>query len=538
MNLLLTLLVCLIQDHQIRIPQTRIAPVGEGQNQPVVEASAAAPVVPLPGARGNRLDVLKLKNGDELVGRITSELDGYVEMEIEDGATVGVSRAQVLEILKNSVAAPMQAAVVQPENSWFLLHDADGASVGWLHSSITTANDGSFTVNEEYEFVNGKRRYQITNQCVADPSGHGVRCYYRERVSQPKLASQMAGVDRLGAADRIEDERIVEATASEEQLIVMHLDGRGRSERQLPWNNDATFPLLARTLARTAGTVVGPVSMFDPQNEQLVVSRIDGTGARQIVIDGIQKRVTEVAETDPSGSTRSNREWVDANMKIVRRELAGPALVAVPSSQESARGAVGQSSIDSAIVAEADGRFALWIPNPVWQSVEPLPAGHLMLTCAPHEAEVRLSLLEHLAPGTVLDTAADAVSNWFRLLYPQLQVDGRYNVEIRGRSAVRMSASDVRNVQRAMIDVIPFDDRYLVLICRASQRAWDELAPDFAFVRRTIELDAAGLNPKVQGPLSNKRGGSMRPPAGPMPMPTSAPRISKSDNRNNVRIPK
>src|SRR5690606_11185593 len=100
----------------------------------------------------------------------------------------------------------------------------------------------------------------------------------------------------------------------------------------------------------------------------------------QIMIDGVRQRVGEVAVTDPTGATRANREWVDANLKIVRREIAGPALVAVPSSAESARSAVGVSSIDSAIVAEADGRFALWIPNPGWQSVEPMPAGHLMLT--------------------------------------------------------------------------------------------------------------------------------------------------------------
>jgi hypothetical protein len=532
MNLLLPLLVCLIQDPQIGAPAAPAGPT------PVIQNSGTQSVVPPPAASGNRLDVLKLKNGDELVGRVTAELDGYVEIEIEDGATIGVSRAQVLAIVKGAVASPMQAAVVRPDNSWFLLHDADGASVGWLHSSISTANDGSFTVNEEYEFINGKRRYQITNQCTADASGHGVRCYYRERVSRPKLAVQMPGVDRMGSSDRIEDERIVEATAGSGKLHVAHLDSRGRSERELPWSEAATFPLLARTLARQAGLVIGPVAMFDPQNEQLVVSRIDGTGARQLMVDGIKKRVTELAETDPSGGRRSNREWLDADMKIVRRELAGPALVAVPSSAESARSAVGVSSIESAIVAEADGRFALWIPNPAWVAVDPLPKGHLMLQCAAHDAEVRLSLLDHLPVDTVLETAADAVANWIKLLYPQLQVDSRYDVDIRGRAALRMSASDVRNVQRAMIDVIPFDGSYVVLICRSSQRAWEELATDFAFIRRTIELDAAGLNPKPQGPLSRHRGGQSRAPSGPLPAPKPVPRVSKSETANNVRIPK
>lgn len=524
MNLLLPLLVCLIQDPQ---------PIqGPGSNQD------PRPVVPLPADPTAKLDVVKLKNGDELVGHVTSELDGYVEVDLEDGAVIGVSRAQVKEILKGAVAAPVKAAVVRPDNAWFVLHDADGKSVGWLHSSITTAKDGTFTVNEEYEFVNGTRRYQITNQCTADENGRGVRCYFRERVSKPRLQGQLQGVDRMGAGERIEDERIVEAIATGEQLIVTHLDGRGRNERQLPWSKESTFPLLARTLARQAVSVIGPVSMFDPSIEQLLVSRVDGTGARQILVDGTRQRVGEVAVTDASGTVSKNREWVDANKKVVRRELAGPALVAVPSSAASARNAVGVSSIQSAIVAEADGRFGLWVPNPAWERVDPLPPGHLMLKCPAHEAEVRLSLIDHLAPGTVLDTAADSVSNWFLLLYPNLQLDSRYGVTVRGRKAVRMSATDSRNVDRAVIDVIPFDDRFLVMICHAPKRAWNELETDFAFVRRTVELDSAGLNPKRQGPLSNRRGGRIRPPSGPVPAPTPAPRIQKSDTQNNVRIPK
>ena len=527
MNLLLPLLVCLIQDPQA------IEKSGSTTIEPVLQQ----PVADVANDASARLDVVKLKNGDDLIGRVTANLDGYVEIEIEDGATIGVSRAQVKEILMRSVAVSVLATVVRPETAWFVLHDADGASVGWLHSSITTSNDGTFTVNEEYEFVNGKRRYQITNQCTANKNGRGLRCYYRERVSLPKLLSQMQGVDHMGSGDRIEDERIVDAVIDGEQLVVRRIDGRGRSERQLPWPADSTFPLLARVLARQARSVVGPVAMFDPQGEELIIRRVDGTGARKITVAGVSQRVGEVAETNAAGDNRVNREWVDINLKVVRRELAGPALVAVPSSAESARSAVGVSSIESAIVAEANGRFGLWVPNPSWTAVDPLPAGHLMLRCAAHQAELRLALIDHLALGTVLDTATDAVANWFLLLYPQLQVDSRYNVRVRGRQAMRISATDSRNVDRATIDVIPFEDHYLVLICHAPKRAWDELLPDFEFVRRTVELDAAGLTPSLQGPLRRGRGGRSRQPSGPVPAPTPAQRIVTSEGSDRVRIP-
>jgi hypothetical protein len=490
------------------------------------QASAATPQQP---ASSVRLDVIELKSGDELVGRITAELDAYVQIEIAQGATIGVSRAQVAAVRRAAREAPSRAAVVRPDDAYYVLHDADGKSVGWLHTAVTTEQDGAFSVHEEYEFINGARRYQITNQCTADSAGNGRRCYFRERVSSPRLLRQLPVQDQLSSADRVEDERIVEAVAGSEVLTVTRLDGSGRRERQLPWPKGSTFPLLARTLAREAGVELGPSPMFDPRHEELVRRRVDGTGARHVLVDGKRQRVGEVEVTAADGERLGQREWIDAERRVVRRELAGPALVAVPSSAASARVAVGVTTIDSAVVAEADGRFGIWVPNPTWRAVEPLPAGHLALTCAVHEAEVRLSLLDHLGPDTLLDAAADAVANWLGLLYPQLKLDGRRRVQVRGRTAMRMQAVDPRARERATVDVVPFGAQFLVLTCRAPSASWDELSPDFALVRRTLELDGAALNPERTGPLRAGRGGRMRPPVGPMPAPVPAPRVARAD---------
>ncbi|MGC6488968.1 MAG: hypothetical protein ACON4Z_15070 [Planctomycetota bacterium] len=496
---------------------------------------------PSPSAGGAvevALDVLALKNGDELVGRITAELDGYVEIEVEDGATIGVSRAMVKAVRRAARSASSRAAVVRPEDTWFVLHDADGASVGWLHASVTTRQDGSFSVNEEYEFVNGVRRYQVTIRCTAAASGSGVRCYFRERVSTPRVTRQLAVADPLASADRVEDERIVEAVARGDVLEVSRLDGGGRSQRCLPWSADATFPLLARALARQSGACIGPATMFDPRHEQLSVQRVDGSGVRRLRINGVRQRVGEVSVTAADGATVQSREWLDASSRVVRRELAGPALVAVPSSAAGARAAVGVGSIESAVVAEAEGRFGLWIPSPAWRAAAALPAGHLALDCDVYAADVRLSLLDHLEPGTQLETAADAVGSWFSLLHPELAVHARYAATVRGRPAVRMEASDARNTARATLDVMPFGERFLVLICRAPAAAWEELAQDFAFVRRTLELDRAALSPEPTGPLRERRGGRMRPPAGPLPAPTPARRVESVGGDGSVRIPR
>ena len=485
-----------------------------------------------------RLDVIELKSGDELVGRITAELDAYVQIEIAQGATIGVSRAQVAAVRREAREAPSRAAVVRPDDAWFVLHDADGRSVGWLHTAITTDQDGAFSVHEEYEFVNGARRYQVTNQCSADASGQGTKCYFRERVSSPRLSRQLPVQDPLSSADRIEDERIVEAVATGDVLVVTRLDHEGRRERQLQWSQGSTFPLLARALARQGGAQIGPAPMFDPRHEELVTRSVDGSGARHILVDGERRRLGEVDVAGADGRSLGRREWLGPDRRVVRRELAGPALVAVPSSAASARAAVGVTKIDSAVVAEADGRFGIWVPNLTWTAVQPLPAGHLALRCEVHGAEVRLSLLDHLEAGTMLDTATDAVANWLGLLYPQLQVQGRRRVQVRGRSAMRMQAADPRARERATVDVVPFGEQFLVLICRAPGASWEELRPDFALVRRTLELDGAALNPEPTGPLSTDRGGRMRPPVGPVPAPVPASRVARADAEHKVRIPK
>lgn len=514
MNPLLLLLACFAQD-----PRPASLP------QQAERAPVAMPARP----ERRRLDRIVLQNGEELVGDITTELDGYVMIELGEGAAIGIRRATIDSIEHDVVELPDVGALVRPDSEWFVLHDADGAAVGWLHTSVTTSQDGSFAVNEEYEFQNGTRRYQITRQSRADVGGRGTSCYFRERVSRPKHANQLlGGADTTATAERIEDERIVEAKVAGDRLVVTRLDGDGKSSRELSWGEQATFPLLARLLARQGGVVVGPLTMFDPAHEQLVVRRFDGTGARQMVLDGEKCRVVEVAESGPDG-VRGNREWLDANLATVRRELAGPALVAVPSSPESMRQAIGTSSIASAIVAEAEGRFGVWVPNPAWRTIAPLPPGHLQLVCDAHGAEVRVALLDHLDGDTVLETAADAVASWVVLLYPQLQVDSRYDVRVRGRRALRMAASDVRNTERATIDVVPYEDRFLVVICRAKGPAWDELADDFAFVRRTIELEREALTPVRQGPLAEDLERRLRPKAGPLPAPTPVLRIESRD---------
>ncbi len=458
---------------------------------------------PMPGspAAARAHDVVVLKNGDELQGRILTEVAGYVELELEPGAVVGFTTTEVDVIRRGAAAPPVANAIVPARGEWFVLHDATGRPVGWLASSVTHRGDGGFTVNEEYEFHDGPRRYQVTTLATADGAHAPVNTYFRERVTEPVLAlARLPVVDPLGQHDRVVDERIVEATCHGELLVVQRLDRNGRHERTLAWPAGASFPLLARALARATGGTFGAATLFDPATEEIVARAYDGSRQRSVVVDGKTVQVTEVCETSRNGR---NAEWLDASARTLRRELAGPALVAVPSSASLARGMVG-GAIAAAIVAAADHDFGLWVPNPAWTVQEGVPAARIALECAAHGASISLSRLDHLEHGTALDVAADAVANWFVLLQPELRVVARGPGTVRDRTTVQLQAEGTRAgvASRATVDVIPHHDGFLVLVCVAPTAAWQELAADFAFLRRSVELQRQSLAPRLQGPLA------------------------------------
>lgn len=449
------------------------------------------------------LDVIELKNGDRLEGRITAQVDGYVEVQLDVGAVIGVSMAQVAAVRRGAGApAPAVAATLAPADDWFVLHDARGEAVGWLHASVHDEGDGSFSISEEYEFHDGQQRYQVTSLCSAAADWSPRSCYFRERISAPVLG--MAALLPTGQADRIADERIVEAICDGDRLRVTRLDRSGRRERELELDPATSFPLLARARARATGEAMPATTLFDPATEELVVRSFDGARLRRVTMDGEPMQVTELVESSPTGR---NSEWLDASMHTVRRELAGPALVAMPSNADSVRFAAQGASIPSAIAAEAGGSFGLWLPNPAWRVQPDLPAGQVALTCEAHAASVGLTRLDHLEPETPLDTAASAVANWFHLLQPELAIDGRERVMLRDRPVARLRASGrvgTTKVQ-ATVDVIPHHGHFLVLVCRAPAAAWDELAADFEFLQRSVELEPQSLAPKLQGPVAARQ---------------------------------
>lgn len=501
------------------------------------------------------IDVVELKNGERLEGRVTTQVDGYVEIELRGGGTVGLGPTRIAAVHRAAGgAAPDPVPVVPSRDDWFLLHDATGASVGWLRVSVGTTAAGEVRIAEEYEFVAGQRRYAITSLAIGDSALLPRSCYFRERIAEARVAflpvGTAAGIEQR--SEHLLGERIVEATVTAKGLHVVRTDREGRRERLLDWPAGATFPLLLRERLRASSEPVAlDVVSFDPGLEEFQARTLDGGRRRSVELDGRALVVTEFADTTAVGR---NAEWIDASARTLRRELAGPALVAVRSSEHSARAAVGGVQIAAASVAEPQRRFGLWVPNPAW---EPLPAdtpGRVALRCNAHGASITLSLIEHLDRDAALDSAEAAVQRWFRLLSPELRLQRREIVSVREREAVSLEwrSDPGPGAQCATLVVIPHRGQFLALLFRAPAAACAELAADLAFVLRSVELDPEALAPRSPGPLLDVVGipgnGPGQPVAAgngasvvrtvPQPAPVAPPSANTAADLPLVRVPR
>lgn len=452
---------------------------------------------PQPGAPP-ALDVVELRNGEQLVGRIRTEIDGYIEIELEAGATVGIATAKVSAVRRGAGPVPAARPVGGARDAWFVLHDSDGQAVGWLHASCTIDAEQRVRVHEEYEFAIGARHYAVTSLAVAGADLAPHSCYFRERIREPVLLQ----VPDAPAAqrDRIVAERIVEATVDGGTLRIHRRTDDGAGERTVAWPAGGTFPLLAREQVRRGGAG-GAREMFDPATEELVTWTFEAGRERHVVLDGNPLAITELAE---QGAAGRSAEWVDASLRTLRRELAGPSLVAVPSDADSAlRVARSGHRIDPARVAEPSGAFALWVPNPSWQTEPPMP-GQIALRSGAHDGLISVTALDHLDAGASLDTAAGAVARWLPLVHVGMAAPTRSRGKVRDQITEHLvtlvgTGSEQLRIE---IDVVPAGAHFLVLTCQCRQSGSQELAADFAFVRRSLELSGPSSAPVAAPPAT------------------------------------
>ncbi|MBL8723792.1 MAG: hypothetical protein JNK49_07080 [Planctomycetes bacterium] len=477
--------------------------------------------------------VVELRSGESLTGHLRARSAALVELEIEAGAVVGLAAHQVRSIHAVAHAAATTTAVPAgagpcpppaPRSEWFLLHDATGLAVGWLRSGVLQRADGSLDLSEEYEFVTGAFRYQVTLQSRATAALVPLECYFRERISEPSPAFALpAGT--VGGGERLRQERIVRAMVVGDELLVQRLDERGRAERRLARPAAATLPLLA-AYAQQQGRLLGVAPVFDPAGEQFVRHEFRAGRTRTVLQTGTPQPVTEwvtaLAEASAAAATAplGDARWCNAAGYTVHRELAGPGLVAAPSGADSVPFAVGAAQTGAALVVAGNQQLGLWRPNPAWRTGA-VSAAAVQLECPVHGATAQLQELgaavlpRELPPET-------AVLAWWQLLHAGAPLGERQRWQWRGQPATRWFGSDPgAGGRRYQVDLLPAAGRWLLLVQEAPALAFDELAEDFAFVAAHVEGHPAALQPKAQGPLAD---GPLPPLRGRWPSAAAAPR--------------
>lgn len=458
-------------------------------------ASLLLPQQPTPAANAPaRLDLVELQSGELLQGRLVTQLPDYLEIEVSPGAIVGCSRAQVKSVRPGAGPEPgaVAASALQPYDDWFLLHDGSGTPVGWLHSSLGVGSDGGLRLAEEWQFEQGDKRVAVTQLEHATATLQPLSSYYHERVVE-------------ASRPHVTNERIVDAQLHDGTLTVQRLTGNGRDERRIEAPSGMTFPLLLRQHCRTA--LLGgmdpeaAVSIYDAVTEELRQSRVQKPLQRTVDIDGQAVEITELAAETETGR---NVEWLDAAMRTLRREIAGPTLVAVPSDMETAQAAAAVSQhFPSALACEAGRRFGLWAPNPSWQAPAEAQANQVVLDCELQHGRASLVLIDHLDAGTELDTATAAVQRWLQLLHPEMTFGDSSAETVRDRQARKLGGEPRGGADGLLVEVhvLPWNGKFLALSLQAPKQHWGELQNDFAAMLRTIELDQAGIEPAAQGPL-------------------------------------
>lgn len=433
--------------------------------------------------------VIELETGGRLEGEVVEETADYLELRTGPGTTVGFERSKIASIERRRAApAPASASSFQPRDEWFVLHDAEGRMVGRMHATLTFDKGDRLRVGEEWEFRGDGNTTEVTLLEVVRPDLTPISCFYHERVR------------RLGDG-RVEKERVVHGIVDGDRLVVDKKTA-GQGERMTyAAPPDLRFPLSLLESLRQRRTWVASEShdVFDPRTEQLERREFSSTRRRVALRDA----VVDVREVRHSEALRDSNEWLDASSHTLRREVNGPALVAIPvdgmpgPSTDAPRDPV----FPSTVVAEASGRFALWLPQPSWRAEPVTEPGKVVLREAIHEASACLMVLDQVDPSVLVDSAADDVLRWLRLVKKNLTVTERASTRVRDRGAVRLCAEysvdrpGESKRSRMEVYVFPLGGTLLALCFDAPAFEFDTMRADFQRILDSVDLCPAPPSP-------------------------------------------
>ncbi len=449
---------------------------------PLLLALLCLPQDPAPASAPGR-DRITLKLGGTVEGTLLQDTKDYLEIRLDDGTVVGFERKLAATVERGiaASAAPVSppARVALARDQWYLLHDGEGKLGGRMHETCTLGEE--IRIGEEWEFRDDKSTTEVTILEVLSAELMPLWCFYHERTRQ-------------NGDERLVSERIVRATVHGDRLQIERKTLLKDETRNYDFPHGATFPLAALERLRRE-VIAGGLEermVFDPAREELVRRKFQQVLRRKVEHNG---STVEVREVRTGGEQGGNIEWCDASGKTIRREVNGPALVAVPAQAETAKGLqrfAGEVR-QTALRREEKGRFGMWLPNPNWRFDDGLAAGQIRARAAIHSARVNLVLLENLDKDLSVDSAADSVQRWLELTDLDLRLERRSETQVRGARAVCLEAGIARfaasGPQRVRLKayVFPALGRLMAFVAQAPAEDFGKLEVDFQRMLQTVE---------------------------------------------------
>ncbi len=448
------------------------------------------------------LDCIRLVAGTELRGRIRVETADYVEIELGPGTVIGLSTAKIAEVTRAREASAVAAdagptdatwsrgAAFEARDDWYVVHDAEGRVVGRMHATLSPSGDGGWRIGEEWSFTDDERTIETTRLDAIDAEGRPVSTFHHERVRS--------------STGQLSADRVVRAVVEGETLRVHIRSDEGAETRTYRVEDGLRFPLelreeLRRRVAGEPGERTHPV--FDPMHSEFERVRCEFGHTRRVASSsGEALPVREIRATTPHGQ---NAEWLDGGFAPLRREVAGPALVALRVAGEKAAHAASAKVFPPAFRSEHGGDFGLWLPNPGWRFVGEASDDEVVAELPHESASLALLRLPQLDAGLGLDSAADAVMRWMQWAYPELVENGRRLGTVRASTPVMevraTGTTAAGETTQLWIHVLQVGGDWFASCAAAPRHAFGRLADDFRWMVERFELRREGFNPEEGG---------------------------------------
>ncbi|MDA0375427.1 MAG: hypothetical protein O2865_16710, partial [Planctomycetota bacterium] len=366
----------------------------------------------------------------------------------------------------------------------------DGRVVGRLHTTLSPTEEGGWRIGEEWSFQDGERTLETTRLDTVDAAGRPASSFHHERVR--------ASTGELSA------DRVVRAVVEGDTLRVHARSDEGMKTETYRVEPGLRFPLelreeLRRLEAGAGGEQTHPV--FDPMHGEFERVRCEYGGTRRV--ETSRDEALPVREIRTSTTRGQNAEWLGSGPVPVRREVAGPSLVAVRVSGEKEAFAAASRVFPPSFRAERDGRFGLWLPNPGWRFVGESGKDEVVAELPHESASLALLRLPQLDAGLGLDSATDAVMRWLGLAYPEL-LEGDREVGVMRAStpvmAVRATGKTLAGQTTSLwVHVLQVEGEWFASCAAAPRHAFGRLEDELRWMVERFELRKEGFDPEPEG---------------------------------------